>query len=67
SLACELAQKAPLAIQKGLEAYEHMLSLNEHDRHAYLLDMLDSLLQSQDALEGIKAFAEKRKPNWTGK
>jgi 1,4-dihydroxy-2-naphthoyl-CoA synthase len=30
----------------------------------YLSDMLDLVLNSDDAKEGISAFKEKRKPNW---
>jgi enoyl-CoA hydratase/carnithine racemase len=67
NLAQELSEKAPLAIRKGLEAYQQMLNLSPDDRHHYLKDMLEKLLASEDAAEGIQAFMEKRKPSWKNK
>ena len=32
--------------------------------HKYLSEMLDKVLSSDDAKEGINAFKEKRKPIW---
>lgn len=60
----ELKQNSPSAIRFGLEAYDHIqASAAEHD---YLYKMLMKTIGTQDGQEGIKAFREKRKPNWTG-
>jgi crotonobetainyl-CoA hydratase len=45
-----------------LTAYQHVLYEKKGDR-----ERMKVLLASQDFREGPRAFAEKRKPNWTGK
>jgi len=64
-LALEICEKAPLAIRAGLEAFQNMRNLSYDEQHHYLKGMLDKLLESQDAEEGIQAFIEKRKPIWS--
>jgi enoyl-CoA hydratase len=65
-LAGELAGRAPLAIRLAKEAinqaFETPLSegLADERRSFY------GLFASQDQKEGMQAFAEKRKPEWTG-
>lgn len=63
-LAQEIENGAPMAIQKGLEAYHTALNISQAEKHTYLQGMLQALLQSNDAQEGIQAFKEKRKPIW---
>jgi enoyl-CoA hydratase/carnithine racemase len=46
----------------GLEASDNISSSELN--HEYLSKMLEKVLQSEDAKEGIKAFKEKRKPKW---
>jgi len=65
-LAQELALVAPLAVRKGLEAYHEMQRVTAAKQHAYLHGMLQELLVSEDAKEGLAAFEEKRSPNWKG-
>ena len=66
-LAEEIASRAPVAARAAKrmvnEAYERSLSnaLNEERREFY------NLFTTQDQKEGMKAFVEKRKPNWHGK
>lgn len=42
-----------------------MKNIPASQAHSYLKQMLGDALQTKDAAEGIAAFAEKRKPNWT--
>ena len=37
---------------------------SSESNHEYLLQMLELVLKSDDAKEGIAAFKEKRNPNW---
>lgn len=65
-LAKEIASRAPLAVRLAKEAinqaYETSLTdgLADERRSFYLL------FASQDQKEGMRAFVEKRKPDWTG-
>lgn len=66
-LAQEIASRAPVAIRSAKkmvnQAYERFLgdSLEEEKKEFY------SLFTTEDQKEGMRAFAEKRKPNWIGK
>jgi len=66
SLAEKLAKAAPLAVEASkaavLDATEHRLKDGlERERRAF-----ERLLSSQDKAEGIAAFREKRRPDFTG-
>ena len=58
----QVINNSPTAIKYGLEA-NHKINTSESN-HVYLSEMLDLVLNSNDANEGISAFKEKRKPNW---
>jgi enoyl-CoA hydratase/carnithine racemase len=60
----ELKENSPSAIRLGLEAYEKIT--NKKGDHQYLMEMLQKTVMTKDGQEGINAFREKRKPNWTG-
>ena len=67
ALVNEIFQFSPAAIRIGLEAYDNLKNIPAAEAHSYLKQMLGDALQTKDAAEGIAAFAEKRKPNWTGR
>ena len=58
----EVTSNSPIAIKLGLEASDKINSSELN--HEYLSKMLEKVLKSDDAVEGIKAFKEKRKPKW---
>lgn len=66
-LAAEIAANAPLAVQASKRLMRMGLSegFDEHVHHVFL--QLLPLLKTDDALEGMKAFMEKRAANFQGK
>jgi enoyl-CoA hydratase len=67
ALGTEIAARAPLALRIGKEMVNKAFDtgLQEgilHERRAFYF-----LFSSEDQDEGMKAFMEKRKPNWKGK
>ena len=62
----QIKQNSPSAIRLGLEAYELLKTIPDQDKHAFLKQKLNEILNTQDAKEGLAAFSEKRHPQWTG-
>jgi enoyl-CoA hydratase/carnithine racemase len=60
----ELKQNSPTAIRMGLEAYAQIQP--SAAEHKYLFDMLMKTIATKDGQEGLKAFREKRQPQWRG-
>lgn len=58
----EILKNAPKAINMGIKAFNFISNQNKNQK--YLQKMLKELIKTKDAKEGIKAFIEKRKPNW---
>jgi enoyl-CoA hydratase/carnithine racemase len=67
ALALEIAGNAPLAVQASKRMMRMGLSegFDEHVHHVFL--QLLPLLRTDDALEGMKAFMEKRPADFTGR
>jgi len=65
-LLAPILEGAPTAIRVGKKAMQSLefMDLDQRLDHAQLI--IDKLSQTADAKEGLAAFVEKRKPNWTG-
>ncbi|HLP19359.1 MAG TPA: enoyl-CoA hydratase-related protein [Chitinophagales bacterium] len=66
ALVNEIFQYSPSAIRLGLEAFDNLKRTPADEAHKYLKQMLGECIQTEDAAEGLQAFAEKRKPVWKG-
>ena len=66
-LAGELAAKSPLALEAAKAAVNRALSGEHADNLASEGDRFGELFASEDAREGLTAFAEKREPKFTGR
>jgi enoyl-CoA hydratase/carnithine racemase len=67
ALAADICQYSPSAIRMGLTAFDELRNIPAAEQHQYLSNMLMQTLQTEDAMEGIMAFQQKRDPQWKGK
>jgi enoyl-CoA hydratase/carnithine racemase len=67
TLAAELATKSPLIMQWGRDSFYRVLEMDADAALSYLQGMLTVTTLTDDAAEGVAAFAEKRAPQWKGR
>jgi len=62
-----LAAKSPLLMRLGKDAMYRQQDMGFADALEYLQAQLSLAFSTEDIQEGVKAFFEKREPNWTGR
>ena len=62
-----IADKSPTAIRRGKYAMRAIAAMSFDEAIAYTESQITLLAMTEDAKEGMAAFAEKRKPAWTGR
>jgi methylglutaconyl-CoA hydratase len=66
-LAQRVVDKSPTAIRRGKHALSSMAGMTFDQAIAYMEAQVGLMPLTEDAKEGMAAFAEKRSPVWTGK
>jgi enoyl-CoA hydratase len=66
-VADQLAAKGPLALEAAKEAINRALAGDHSDNLEREGDRFGELFSSEDAKEGLTAFAEKREPRFSGR
>ena len=65
--AAKIAEKAPIALQMSKEAVKFASRSNLDEGLRREVDLFAICFSTEDKTEGVSAFLEKRKPNFTGK
>lgn len=66
-LAGELLALSPVVLSLGKETYARAADMRREDALPYLASQLSLHLQTEDVVEGITAFMQKRAPEWKGR
>jgi len=66
-LAARICANAPLAVRESLDIARSAHELSEAEAWARSAGARTRVMQTADAQEGPRAFAEKREPTWTGR
>jgi enoyl-CoA hydratase/carnithine racemase len=65
--AAKLASKSPLIMRLGKDAMYRQLDMPFEDALDYLRSQLSLAMTTEDIVEGVQAFFEKREPQWKGR
>lgn len=66
-LANKLAAKSPVALRNGKEGLNRLADLPHQQALDVMDDLFAALAATEDAVEGVNAFVNKRKPVWKGR
>ncbi|MEM7226459.1 MAG: enoyl-CoA hydratase [Pseudomonadota bacterium] len=66
-LARKVADKSPLTLKIGKEAFYRQIELDLEAAYGYTAEVMTTNMLARDAEEGIDAFLEKRRPRWQGR
>jgi enoyl-CoA hydratase/carnithine racemase len=66
-IAANIAEKSPLAVRMAKKNMATVEFMNIRDGYRYEQDGTNALLHSEDSREAVKAFLEKRKPDFKGR
>jgi len=64
-MAAKIANKSTMTVSVGKQAFYAQREMPLADAYLYASDVMVQNLLKPDAIEGIDAFVEKRKPQWT--
>ena len=65
--AAKLASKSPVVMKLGKDAMSRQMDMPLYEALDYLCSQLTIELSTEDAIEGVTAFFEKREPEWKGR
>ena len=65
ALAAKIATKSSVTLKTGKEAFQRQFDLPLDEAYSYCAQVMVENMLGEDAEEGIGAFLEKRRPNWT--
>jgi enoyl-CoA hydratase len=63
----KLARSSPVIMRLGKDAMRRQLDMSLDDALDYLRAQLSLAMSTQDIVEGVTAFFEKREPQWSGR
>jgi len=66
NLAARIAEASPMVVALGKQAFYAQLEMTEDQAYAYASEVITLDTLAADAQEGIGAFLEKRRPQWSG-
>jgi enoyl-CoA hydratase/carnithine racemase len=67
ALATKIAEKSPAVVAIGKEAFYAQAEMPLKEAYEHASEVMTQNMMARDAAEGIGAFLEKRKPEWTGR
>lgn len=67
ALVADLLAVSPLALRRGKYAMRAVEAMDFHQMMAFTETAIPSMIQTEDAREGLAAFNERRAPQWRGR